>query len=383
VRNLGRRPGRTALTALACALVAGVLAGTAGFARGLRASFALQGSDEVAILLSTVAQRDVLRSTVPLATVDLVAADVAGIAKVHGVPAVSAEIHMGTNLRLGEGPGASGSDPVHAAFVRGVTERAFLVHDNVTLVEGSGPAAGEVIVGRLVAAKLKVDETELQVGRHVRFEGATWRIAGRFAAPGTTVESEIWAPLHELKGLSRRDDCSAVFVRVAEPDALDDLEVFAKRRLDLELTCIPSRAYYGELAAYFAPIQGLAWGMAVLIALTVVFTGANTLNTSVQDRIQELATLRALGYRSGALVRSLLVEASLLAAGGGLVGLVAARWLVAGSTFRIAMTAFTLEVRSEAVLAGMAGVLLLGLIGTLPASLRVARLPVAVALKED
>ena len=64
----------------------------------------------------------------------------------------------------------------------------------------------------------------------------------------------------------------------------------------LSSVCIPSRTYYRELAAYFAPIQGLAWAMAVLIALNVVFTGANTLYTSVQDRIKELATLRALGY---------------------------------------------------------------------------------------
>ena len=81
-----------------------------------------------------------------------------------------------------------------------------------------------------------------------------------------------------------------MFVRVADPSAIDDVDVFANRRLDLELVCIPSEVYFDELATYFAPIRALAWVMTALIAVTVVFTGANTLNTAVQDRMSELAT---------------------------------------------------------------------------------------------
>ena len=176
---------------------------------------------------------------------------------------------------------------------------------------------------------------------------------------------------------------SAVFVRMADPDLLEDVEVFAGRRLDLELLYLPSRDYYKELAAYFRPIQTLAWLMALMIALTVVFTGANTLNTAVQDRITELATLRALGYSGTALVLSLFVEALLLAAAGGLAGLLGAQLLISGTAFRIGMGAFSMEVDGTAVLSGFAGVLLLGLCGTLPAGTRVLRMPVAVALKGD
>jgi putative ABC transport system permease protein len=123
--------------------------------------------------------------------------------------------------------------------------------------------------------------------------------------------------------------------------------------------------------------------MALMIALTVVFTGANTLNTSVQDRINELATLRALGFPGSALVWTLLAEALLLAAAGGLVGLIVSSLLVSGSTFRIAMGAFSLQVGGAAVLTGFLGVLLLGLFGTFPAATKVLRLTVAEALKED
>lgn len=383
VRNLGRRPVRTCLTGFACALVAAVIVAVFSFVHGLEASFTTQSRTDTAILLSSASMRDIVRSAISPAVADLVAADVPGILRVHGVAAVSPEIHMGTNLRLGTGNDARTDDPPLAAFVRGVTDRAFLVHEAVTLVEGRPPGTGEVIVGRLAAAKLGVAGAALRPGRKIRFEGGEWTIAGTFAAAGTATESEVWVPLHELKSHAQRDDVSCVFVRVARAEAIEDVAVFAQRRLDLALLCIPTSRYYGELAGYFEPIRALAWTMAALIGLTVVFTGANTLNTTVQERIRELATLRAVGYGGTALVSSLLSEALLLASAGGLAGLILARVAVAGSAFRIGMGAFALEVTGGAVLAGLAGVLLIGVLGTLPASFRVLHMSVAKALAED
>ncbi len=159
--------------------------------------------------------------------------------------------------------------------------------------------------------------------------------------------------------------------------------MFTQRRLDLELSTIRTDVYYAELASYFAPIRALAWIMAIMIATTVVLTGANSLNTTVQDRIRELATLRAIGYGGAALVTSLLIEALLLAAAAGMTGLVLARIAVQNTTFQIGMGAFALEVGGAAILAGFSGVLLIGLLGTLPASVRLLRMHVATALVED
>jgi ABC-type lipoprotein release transport system permease subunit len=381
VRNLGRRPLRTALTGTASLLVGALLVATAAFVRGLHQSLLNAAQDDVAILLSSVAERDVVRSTVPASVPEIVAAAVPGLA------GVSPEIHFGTNLRLGgarEGQAAAAGDhePTYQAFVRGVTPQAFRVHDAVTLLAGRLPGPGEVLVGSLVAARLGVPPSALEPGSQLRFEGGTFTVAGRFAAPGTTTAAEIWASLHELRGLTKRDDSSAVFVRVAHPDAFADLELWSRRRLDLELVSIPSRVYYREAAEYLAPIATLSWALALMIAAAALFGGANTLNAAVVDRTRELATLRALGYSSGALVRSLLAESLVLAAAGGLLGLWLGRLLLEGAAFRIAMSAFALEVDAPCILAGLLGVLWLGALGVLPAALRVTRLPVAAALKE-
>jgi putative ABC transport system permease protein len=376
IRNLGRRPLRTALTGLSSALVAALLVATSAFVRGLDATFSGAAQNDTAILLSSVAERDVVRSTVSAGLPEIVAASVPGVLYVGGVPAVSGEIHMGTNLRVGA------SDVARPAFVRGVTERAFLVHEAVTLTDGAPPKSGEVLVGRLVAKQVGVDESELALGKKVLFEGAEFTVAGHFAAPGTTIEAELWAPLAELRGLTKRDDSSVVFVRLKDASAFGELELFTKRRLDLELVMIPSSTYYRELADYFRPIRALAWAMAALIVAGALFGGANTLNAAVQDRLRELAALRAVGFTGSAIARSLSQESLVLAASGGVLGLLLARVLLAGGAVRIAMSAFSLRVDAVSILVGFAGALLLGLLGTTPAALRVMRLPIAAALKE-
>ena len=376
LRNIARRPLRSILTTAASALVAALLVTTAAFVHGLESSHIATAPPRTAILLSRASEGDLLRSSIAPSVPSLVAADVSGILSVEGEPAVSAEIHMGTDLHLQEdGPG-------YQAFVRGVTERAFLVHEAVTVIEGRPFGAREAIIGRLTAEKLGIPPTELTVGRPILVEGGSFTISGIFAAPGTTLESEIWLPLGELQGHAKREDLSAVFVRTRTEDALADVDYFAQRRLDLELTCMSAKAYYARLAAYFAPIVALAWAMAAIIGLAALASGANTLVASVQDRVRELATLRSVGFKATALVVALMQEALLFAAAGGLLGLLVTRILLARTSMSIAMTAFRIVADPVSVLVGLGGVLAVALAGTLPAALRVLRMPIARALKE-
>lgn len=376
MRNLARRRVRSALIGFACALVAAVLVAAFAFVSGLDRSFARSGRSDVSVLLSSAAERDLVRSALSPQVAEIVAASVDGVRRARGVAAVSSEIHMASRVRLEPG-GAE-----LQGFLRGVTDRALLVHPEVTVVDGRWPGVGEIVVGRLVAARLGVDDAALQVGETLEIEGATWRISGRFAAPGTTTEAEIWMPLHELQGKSRRDDISAVFVRFDDPDGPDTLEAFAGRRLDLEMVAIRSDEYYAELAAWFGPIRGLVWFMVLLIAATVVFSGANALQMSVEERSTELATLRALGFGPWSILRSLIVEALVLASAGALGGLALALLVVRGSAFRIGMGAFRLEVDAVAISAAFGVVLALAFLGTLPAALRVLRMRVAFALTD-
>ncbi len=374
LRNIMRRPGRAILTAGCSALAAALIVGTVAFVRGLETSALRSAPKKTAILLSQSSQRDLVRSAIPASVGDLVAADVRGIALEGGVPCVSSEIHMGTKIKFSSTEGQG--------FLRGVTKRAFLVHEAVTLIEGKPSAPGEIIVGRLAADRLGLERGAIKVGSRLSFEDREFTVSGIFAAPGTTLESEIWVPLYELMGLTSRDDISAVFVRLESDEDMDYVDLFAKRRLDLELISIPASVYYAEMAAYFAPIKRIAWMMALMVGLAALFGGANIMNAAVQDRMRELATLRAVGYSGLALVIALLIESTLYAGLGAIVGLLIAKYSIAGGSISLAMQAFELEVGALAIVFGFLGTWLLALMGTIPSCWRASRCQISLALKE-
>ncbi|MEM9378571.1 MAG: ABC transporter permease [Planctomycetota bacterium] len=370
-RNLGRRRLRTLLTAGSAALVAALLVGTTAFVRGMSGTFAGAARDDVALLLSSAAEGDIVRSAVRADLAQLVQADV------EGVLVASGEVHMATSMRV------EGDDTLRPGFVRGVTPRAYAVHDALTVVEGRLPGPGEVLVGSLAAAQMGASNDEIAVGRTLRFEGSSFEIVGRFVAPGTTLEGEVWTPLAPLRGIVQRDDDSVVFVKLDSPRTFRDLDYYATRRVDLEVVALSSVEYYRQLAAYFQKIRAMAWVLAGLIAAAALFGGANTMAAAVQDRVRELGTLRALGFGGGAVARSLALESLLLCASGGVLGLALARLTLSGGAVRLAMSAFALDVDAVAIVFGFLGSLALGVLGVVPAAWRALRLPVAVALKED
>ncbi|MDB4417350.1 ABC transporter permease [bacterium] len=371
IRNLGRRPTRTLLAGLSSAMVAALLVATVAFARGLEGTFSGAADPRTALLLSSVADRDVVRSTAQAGLGSLVQASVPGIL------AASDEIHMGTTVLL------PGDDTKYSGFVRGVTDEAYEVHQALTLTAGRLPGPGEVMVGRLVAGQTGLSPDQLGLGQAIILEGAELTIVGHFAAPGTTLEAEIWTPLEPLRGLSQREDSSCVFVLLDGDRTAKLLKLFCDRRLDLELEMVSSEEYYAELADYMRPIRSMAWALSLLIGLAALLGGANTAIASVQDRIRELAALRALGFSSWSIVRSLLVEAIIIAAAGALFGLALGRLVLSGASVSLAMSAFELRADAVAVLVAFGSALLIALLGVIPAALRVVRLPIAIALVED
>lgn len=367
VRNLGRQPLRTALTILASALVTALLVATAAFVRGLESTFSGAAREDVALLLSRSSEGDIVRSAIPTSTATLARG-------LPGVVAVSPEIHMGCTIHI--------AGQAYPGFVRGVSDAAWVVHDSLTLIEGRLPGPGEVIVGRLAGAQMGAPEGALAVGAPLELEGQEWTVVGRFEAPGTTLESEIWTPIGPMRGVVQREDDSVVFLKLERPD-MSELELFVTNRQDLALIATSATDYYQTLTAYFAPIQGLAWALAFLIAAAALFSGANTLNASVQDRIRELAVLRTMGYSGLALARSLTEESVLLAAAGGLLGVALARVALAGTSFSMAMSAFSLRLDAMSITVGIVGGVLLGIFGVAPAAWRVLRLPVVAGLQES
>ncbi len=82
---------------------------------------------------------------------------------------------------------------------------------------------------------------------------------------------------------------------------------------------------FGSLASIFT----LATVLGVIVVIVVTLVAANTAAMSIRERGRELAVMRAIGFNSRAVLLYLVVEASIVAIAGGLIGGFAT-WLVFG-----------------------------------------------------
>lgn len=378
VRNLVRSRQRLLLAVVGSALVVLLVLAAASFVRGMTSALSASGGVHNVMLVGTGSEDSIERSEIPSNAGGIVAASVRGIAESAGTLFVSPEVHIQLPLQVGDAAGNS------LVLVRGVTPAATLVHERVQITEGRFPASGadEVMVGARAADKLGVDPALLRIGNAVRIDNREWTVVGRFVAPGTVAESEVWAPLNDLKEATKRESDSVV-VLTLDPSRAEfaDVEAFARTRLDLQLTALRESDYYAGLAEFFGPIRVVAWVTAGLIAVGGVFGGLNTMHAAFASRVRELGMLQSLGFRRGAIVASLTHESLLATMAGSLIACAIAVVLLDGVAVRFSMGVFGLVVDAGVLALGLGAGVALGLIGALPPAAQCLRLPIPVALK--
>ncbi|MEK6270875.1 MAG: ABC transporter permease [Planctomycetales bacterium] len=374
IRNLFRRRLRTALTLVGLTTVVVLVFVVVGFIRGLERSLSVSGDPQAAVILSLGMGENLEYSSIPMRTSGLVPASVAGIEERFGQKFVSPELYLGTQVRVGSRKPSMG-------LVRGVTRPAVLVRKSLDIFEGDWPRPGEVLVGRLAAAKLGASVEEMAVGKSVRLEGQTWEISGIFSAGGSAFESEIWCRLDSLQQAMKRQDLSLVAVTLAQKGDFADLDLFCKERLDLELQTMRERAYYASLQKDYAPIRSLAWLVVTLLAGAGIFAGMNTMYGSVVGRTSELAALQTIGFSRRAIAVSLIQEGLLLAAASSLLAAFFSLVFINGMTVRFTMGAFALRVDNVAILIGCGVSLMLGFLGGIYPVFRALRMPIVEGLK--
>lgn len=375
IRNLFRRPLRTALTFAGLSTVVLLVFVVVGFIRGLESSLAVSGDSQTALIFSLGMGENLEYSSIEMATSDLVAASVEGIQERYGQKYVSPELYLGTDVRLGD------REEPEMGLVRGVTPAVLLVRRQVELESGDWPQAGEVLVGRLAATKLRAREGELEVGQTIELEGRPWRISGTFSAGGAAFESELWCRLDELQQAMKRQDLSLVAVTLAPGTDFTNLDLFCMERLDLELQALAEADYYATLQKDYGPVRMLAWLVVLLVSGAGVFAGLNTMYGSVVGRIRELSTLQTIGFARRAVVVSLIQEGMILAAAASLLATVVALVFVNEAAVRFTMGAFSLRIDETAVLVGSTIGLALGVLGAIPPAIRALRMPLVDGLK--
>jgi len=364
---------------LGSALVVLLVLAAAGFVRGMQLTLSQHDTlHENVIILGAGSEESVERSQIQAAVEGITAASIAGLREEAGITLVSPEIH--TALPVWE---SADDDAVHHAMLRGVRPVALLVHSEVEIFDGRPPRSGldELMVGELAATRLGLPDDRLAVGNTLYFDNRDWTIVGRFRAPNTVMDAEIWLPLTDLQIATKRESSLSCAVVTLDTATYTDVDIFSKSRLDLEIIAIRERDYYSSIATFYRPIRIMIVATAVLIAIGGLLGGLNTMYAAFAARVREIGMLQTLGFTRAAIVLNLSEESVFTAACGTIVGAAIGLLFLDGLAIRFSMGAFAITVDAPVMLVGLAGGLLVGLVGAIPPAARCLQLPITEALK--
>jgi putative ABC transport system permease protein len=378
--SLPQRRGSASAAVIGVAGVVAVLVGVLSIAAGFRKAVTASASPDSAIVLRSGADSEMVSGFAREST--RVIADAPGVARNAEGSLASAELFVIINLPK-RSTGTDANVPL-----RGVEKAAFQVRDKLNMVAGRPFDWGknEVIVG-VGASK---EFAGLEIGSRLRVGRYEWPVVGVFSAGGGTAESEIWTDAKVLQGAYNRGDTfQSVYTKLSSPEAFNQFKDSLTTDPRLSVKVLRQSEFYAEQStAVTKLINTLGVLVAFLMAIGAVFGALNTMYSAVSARTREIATLRALGFGSGAVVVSVMLESLVLAMGGGLIGASLAYFIFNGfqtATMNwqsFSQVAFAFAVTPDLLVQGIVWATLIGLIGGLFPAIRAARLPIAAALRE-
>lgn len=220
---------------------------------------------------------------------------------------------------------------------------------------------------------------ELGAQRDVR--GVGWAVVGHFDQ-GNSMQCLVLADVETLMTVFGRNAFTQVSVRLKSIGDFAAFRAALESNPALKLEAKRERDQTEErFKGFNAILNFAAYFVGAIMAVGATLGAVNSLYSIVDARRRELATLRAIGFGSGAIVVATLLESMLLALPGALLG-AAVAWLffhnMAVSPFGFS---FKLDVTPRLAEIGIAWALAMGLLGGLLPALRAARVPVTTALR--
>jgi putative ABC transport system permease protein len=380
VRTLPRRLASSSVAVVGIAAVAAVFVALLSMAEGFRLTMARTGAPDAVVVLR--AGSDAEMTSVFMRDQANMIADAAGLARgPHGAIA-SAELFVTVDLPK-RSTGSVANVPL-----RGVEPAAFQVRPNVRMVAGRRFQTGsnEIIVGRGAASQF----ANTEIGTMLKVGANQWKVVGIFDSGGTAADSELWCDALVLgPAYNRGNSFQSIYAKLESPDAFDRFKDALTTDPRLNVKVMREQDYYAQQSTLvYTMIRVLGLFIGGLMGIGAIFAAINTMYSAVASRSREIAMLRALGFRSGPVVVSVLSESVLLAVVGGVLGgLIAFFGFNGYQTATInwqsfSQVAFAFAVTPALLVRGVVYAILIGLVGGLFPAIRAARVPVVIALRE-
>jgi len=382
--NLRTIPGRLGSSAVAIIGIAGVVVvfvSVLSISAGFSAAMVGAGSSARALVLRAGADTE-MTSGIPGEEVRVIK-EAPGIRHDGGNALISGELYVILDLPKKSSPDLPANVPL-----RGIEPAGMPARDEVSIVEGRmfRFASNEVIVGRAANHQF----LGLNVGDTIVSGRTKWQVVGIFEADGGVAETEIWCDVHALQDSYRRpNEFSVLIAKLDTTNSFDAFNDWLSKNPQVHTSVRRETEYYRSQSETMTRlIDTLGFGIATLMGIGAVFGAILTMYTAVASRTREIATLRAIGFNTSAVLLSVLAESVVLGGIGGLIGGIGAYVAFNGyqtSTMNFqtfSQVAFAFRVTPGLLATGLFYALSIGLIGGLFPAIRAARLPISSALRE-
>jgi putative ABC transport system permease protein len=264
----------------------------------------------------------------------------------------------------------------------------------LTLVTGSWPGTGEVVVDESTA-----DKENLRPGQTIRVqaEGAarTLRISGfiRFGSVstigGATLAGFDLPTAQELFGKRGRLDEIAVAAKpsVSDEQLVRELRANVPPAAQVKTASQQAQDDAAETNSFISFLRGFLLAFGGIALFVGSFVIANSLSITIAQRTREFATVRTIGASRRQILTSILVEALVVGVLASLIGLAAGVGLAKALFWLFDVVGFTLPnsglvLTTSAVVLALAAGIFVTVVASLRPAFRATRVPPIAAVRE-
>ncbi|SCY25310.1 ABC transporter permease [Nitrosospira sp. Nsp13] len=377
-RNLAARKLTTLLTAGGMALVVFVFATVLMLEEGLRKTLVETGSPDNVVITRRSAGTEV-QSVIDREQAAIVENQPEVAYSANGLRLASKETIVLISLAK------RSSEKASNVLIRGVGQKGIELRPQVEITEGRmfRPGSTEIIAGKSVAERYQ----GAGVGETLRFGQREWTVVGIMDAGKTGFDSEIWGDVDQLMQAFRRPVYSSVILKLNDPAMLSQLKTRIENDPRLTLEVKQESVFYAEQSQLLANfIRYLGMILSIIFSVGAIIGAMITMYASVANRATEIGTLRALGFRRKNILTAFLVEALMLGAAGGVVGLILASFMqfFTISTMNwqsFSELAFSFTLNGAIIIKSFTFALIMGIAGGFLPAARAARLNIVDSLR--
>jgi putative ABC transport system permease protein len=221
-----------------------------------------------------------------------------------------------------------------------------------------------------------------EVGDRRIMRGGDWHIVGQFVQGHARDQCTVYGDADALLSAFGRNSFNEVVVRLQSPSDYRDFVGNVKANPTLRVEARHEKDVVEQGLKPFNRILNFAsYFVGAIMAIGATLGAVNSLYLIVDERRRELATLRAIGFGSGAILAATLCESILLALPGAVLGGIASWLFFNGLSVSPLGLSFQLDVTPNLIGLGAAWAFGMGLIGGLMPAFQAARVSVTTALR--